>query len=393
MGSVYPARMSRSVAAAATALLFLAACSDSGGAEGDTGEAVVVEQSPSEPAQPSAPASEPSSEPSAQSKQPPVPELAGVVADGLTTPWGLAFLPDGSALIAERDTGTIKQITGDEVRAVGTVPAVDFSSSEGGLLGLAVAPAEGGPVWVYAYLSTTTDNRVVRMRLEGGQLGQPEIVLDGIPVSVVHNGGRIAFGPDGMLYVTTGDATDGGLSTDPDSLAGKILRLTPTGEPAPGNPTEGSPVWSQGHRNPQGIAWDPDGGLWAAEFGQDTWDELNRIEAGADYGWPRHEGSAEAAGFVDPAVQWRTDDASPSGVAYADGALWMAGLGGQRLWRIGVDGSRVVGTPQAFFTGDLGRLRTVEVAPDGSLWLTTSNTDGRGDPREGDDRIVRLRLS
>ena len=149
---------------------------------------------------------------------------------------------------------------------------------------------------------------------------------------------------------------------------------------------------SLGHRNPQGIAWDDDDRLWAAEFGQDTWDELNLIEPGSNYGWPDCEGRCDDDGVVDPKAQWGTDEASPSGIAYADGAIWMAGLGGDRLWRIAVDGEEVVGEPKAFFTGEYGRLRTIEVAPDGSLWLTTSNTDGRGDPGPDDDRILRVTL-
>jgi len=171
-------------------------------------------------------------------------------------------------------------------------------------------------------------------------------VLDGIPMSDFHNGGRVAFGPDGMLYVTTGDATERGNATDPDSLGGKILRVTPEGEPAPGNPTEGSPVWTSGHRNVQGIAWDDEDRLWASEFGQDTWDELNVIEPGNDYGWPDVEGRADKQGVVDPQVQWSPEDASPSGVAFANGAVWMAGLRGARLWRIEVSGG-TVGVPRA----------------------------------------------
>lgn len=324
---------------------------------------------------------------------PPEPTVAETIATGLTSPWGLDFLPDDSALVAERDTGLVKRVTPDgEVSTVGEVEGVDTeTTSEGGLLGLAVGPDFGSEPFVYVYYTSGEDNRIARLTYRQGRLGAQRVIFDGIPRGEVHNGGRIAFGPDGMLYATTGETSEEGLAPNPDSLGGKILRITPEGEPADGNVVQRSPVWSLGHRNPQGIAWDGDL-MWAAEFGQDTWDELNVITAGDDYGWPECEGQCKEQGVVDPKVQWGTDEASPSGIAYADGAVWMAALGGERLWRIATDGERVVGEPQAFFTGEYGRLRTVEPAPDGSLWLVTSNTDGRGEVREGDDRILRLTL-
>ncbi len=373
-------------------LLGLAACTgdDEPEAGADASETTSDEPSTTTATTPSD--SESESEPAAG--PPPVPRVAGTIATGLTSPWGLDFLPDGDALVAERDPALIQRVTsGGQFFTVGKVPGVDsVSSEEGGLLGLALHPDFEQQPYVYVYFTTAEDNRVARMRYEKGQLGPLEVVLDGIPAGDYHNGGRIAFGPDGMLYVTTGDATELGNAPDPGSLGGKILRVTPEGKPAPGNPDPGSPVLSLGHRNPQGIAWDDDDRLWAAEFGQDTWDELNLIEPGSNYGWPDCEGRCDDDGVVDPKAQWGTDEASPSGIAYADGAIWMAGLGGDRLWRIAVDGEDVVGEPKAFFTGEYGRLRTIEVAPDGSLWLTTSNTDGRGDPGPDDDRILRVTL-
>jgi glucose/arabinose dehydrogenase len=323
---------------------------------------------------------------------PPEPEVAATLARDLTSPWGLAYLPDGSALVAERDTAEIKRVVpGGRTSTVGTVPGVE-PRGEGGLLGLAVAPTFSSDRYVYAYFTAPEDNRIVRMRYQNSRLGTPEVVLDGIVAAFVHNGGRMVFGPDGYLYVGTGDP-DEDHAQDRDSLGGKILRITPDGEPAPGNPFEGSPVWSYGHRNVQGLAFDPDGRLWASEFGQNTWDELNLIRKGGNYGWPEVEGIEGERGYIDPVRQWHTDDASPSGLAYADGALWMAALKGERLWRIQIRDGKAVGTPRAFFTGDFGRLRTVEQAPGGGLWLITNETDTRGSPEPGDDRVLRLRLT
>lgn len=317
------------------------------------------------------------------------PTVVETIATGLRSPWGLAFLPDGSALVSERDTGRIVQVGPGAVTPIGTVSDVAFGG-EGGLLGLAVAETFADDPYLYAYLTSPDGNRVIRMPLREGQLGTVETVLEGIPSSRNHNGGRLAFGPDRMLYVTTGDARDSSLSQRPDSLAGKILRVTPDGQVPADNPDPGSPVWSSGHRNVQGIAWDDEGHLWASEFGDQTFDELNLIAPGADYGWPSYEGSGGAGeGFTDPVVQWPPDQASPSGIAVAERTVFMTGLRGQRLWAIPVGAGRA-GSPEAFFVGELGRLRAIERAPDGSLWLVTNNTDGRGQPRAGDDRILRL---
>ncbi|MDP9392940.1 MAG: PQQ-dependent sugar dehydrogenase [Actinomycetota bacterium] len=316
------------------------------------------------------------------------------MAQGLRAPWGLAFLPDGAALVSERDAGQILRVTADgAVTPVGTVPGV-AAGGEGGLLGVAVSPTFEKDRYVYAYLTAERDNRIVRMALRKGRLGGAQVLLEGIAKSAVHNGGRIAFGPDGMLYAGTGDAGESDRAQDPDSPNGKILRLTPDGRPAPGNPTEGSPVWSLGHRNVQGLGWDAGGRLWAAEFGQNTFDELNLIEPGRNYGWPEVEGEADDDGdtrFTDPQVVWDPSEASPSGIAVAGDGVYVAALRGGRLWQVPLDGTRT-GTPRDFFAGRYGRLRTVAVAPDGALWLVTSNTDGRGEVRKGDDRILRVAL-
>lgn len=313
-------------------------------------------------------------------------DAAEEIAGNLDVPWGLAFLPDGAALVAERDSGRILRIgTGGAPQQVYQVPGVT-ARGEGGLLGLAVAPDYAESRYVYAYFTADTDNRIVRFRLDG----PPEVLVAGIAKAGNHNGGRIAFGPDGMLYAGTGDAGQSGRSQDPASLSGKILRVTPEGRPAPGNPYPGSPVYSLGHRNVQGLAWDRDGRLFAAEFGQDRFDEINLIEPGHNYGWPEVEGSGGAdRGFTDPLLTWTTAEASPSGIAIAGDTLYVAALRGRRLWTVPLADGRT-GAPRAELRDRYGRLRTVAVAPDGALWLTTSNTDGRGEPVSGDDRVLRF---
>ncbi|MFC5953767.1 PQQ-dependent sugar dehydrogenase [Streptomyces pratens] len=321
------------------------------------------------------------------------------VGTDLRSPWGLAPLADGDLLVSSRDEATISRVDADtgETSELGEVPGVS-PAGEGGLLGIALSPEYASDRMIYAYFTSASDNRVVRMiydekKPEGERLGAPDTVFRGIPKGVVHNGGRIAFGPDRMLYVGTGESGDTGLSQDEKSLGGKILRLTPEGEPAPGNPFPDSAVYSLGHRNVQGLAWDSKQRLFASEFGQDTWDELNAIEPGANYGWPEAEGTSDDDGFRNPIAQWNTDEASPSGIAYAKGSIWMAGLLGKRLWRIPLKGTEVSADPQAFLEGEYGRLRTVAAAGGDKLWLVTSNTDGRGDPGGEDDRILEVRVS
>ena len=306
------------------------------------------------------------------------------IVSGLSAPWSVLRLESGSTLISERDGGIIREITADgSVRDVATVAGA-VHEGEGGLLGL-----ETDGQYLYAYFTTANDNRVERWPLEGGPgtyaLGEGTVILEGLAKAGNHNGGRIKVGPDGDLYVTVGDAGDPGRAQDVASPNGKILRIELDGGIPADNPFPGSPVYSMGHRNPQGLAWDDDGQLWAAEFGQDTWDEFNRIEAGGNYGWPIVEGIAGDPEFIDPVVQWATDDASPSGLAYADGMFYLASLRGQRLWVIDPDGTAVPA-----LVGTYGRLRDVVPGPDGTVWILTNNTDGRGDPRAGDDRLVQV---
>jgi len=342
------------------------------------------------------------------------PGAATDVVTGLDVPWAIAALPDGTALVSERDTARVVRVdasgAADQVVATGpggAVPGVE-PRGEGGLLGLAVSPGFAQDGYVYAYLTTADDDRVVRMRLTGGGTGtagalsEPEPVLTGIRSATVHHGGRLAFGPDGMLYVTTGDASAPSTAQDAAALTGKVLRLTPEGQPAPGNPTEGSPVWTYGHRNPQGIGWDADGRMFAAEFGQDAQDELNLLEPGRDYGWPLVEGfvpgpDGTPADVDDPALTaplltWATAEASPSGLLVTADAVYVAALRGQRLWRVPLAGG-VLGQPEALLDGEHGRIRDVVAAPDGgALWVLTNNTSrGAGNP--GDDRVLRLPLA
>lgn len=332
------------------------------------------------------------------------PQTPHEIVRGLGVPWGITFLPMGDALVAERDSGRLLLLPVDAPEAPVELGRVEVASgSETGLLGLATSPDYARDHTVFAYLSTPSDNRVVALTVSEDSpdpatwtVSSPRAVLTGIPTAEYHSGGRLAFGPDGHLYVSTGDARDPALAQDPESLAGKILRITPSGEPAPGNPFD-SPVFSVGHRNVQGLAFDDDGRLWASEFGDSSWDELNRIEAGANYGWPYREGHEAGPdtgpappGLKEPEVVWPTSQASPSGLAFHRGAFWLGALRGERLWQVPLKANGKTGTPRSHRVGGLGRLRTVVQTPTGALWVSTSNTDGRADPRPGDDRIVQV---
>lgn len=325
-------------------------------------------------------------------------KVVSTLTTGLKSPWGLAPLPDGDLLVSSRDEGTITRIDGKSGKKtlVGSVPGV-APGGEGGLLGIALSPSYASDQMVYAYFTTASDNRIARMLYDekqpaGRQLGAPDTIFKGIHKGSIHNGGRIAFGPDKMLYAGAGETGERGLAQEKNALAGKILRMTPDGQPAPGNPDADSVVYTYGHRNVQGLAWDAQNRLWASEFGQDTWDELNLIEPGRNYGWPVVEGKEKKEGYVDPVEQWHTSDASPSGIAVVQGSVWMAGLRGERLWRIPLDGAKPVAEPQAFLEGEYGRLRTVVAAGGDRLWLVTSETDSRGTPSAGDDRILQLEV-
>ncbi|MFD1211241.1 PQQ-dependent sugar dehydrogenase [Arthrobacter sp. GCM10027362] len=307
------------------------------------------------------------------------------VATGLDLPWSIAVLPDGSALVSENDSGLIKHISdGVTVAAAPVRPAPD-PAGEGGLLGLALSPGFAKDRRVYAYLTTRQDNRVLSYRWQDEQLTDARVILSGIPKARVHNGGRLKFGPDGYLYIGTGDAMNPRSAQDRDSLAGKILRVTRDGAPAPGNPFGHSPVYSYGHRNVQGLAWDSSGQLWASEFGPDRDDELNRIKAGGNYGWPSVTGAPGDSRFIDAAYVWpSTAVASPSGLAIVDDVAWLAALRGQRLWEVRLGRTIRDGDVSDSLVQEYGRLRDVTEAPDGRLWILTNDAKP--------DRMLALRV-
>lgn len=307
------------------------------------------------------------------------------VVTGLHAPWSVVWV-DGVPLISQRDDARIQQLVNGRLRQVLDVPDVQHGG-EGGLLGMAVRDG-----WLVVYYTGRDDhNHVARYRCakQAGtvRLTDPQQILGGIPAGAVHNGGRVEFGPDGKLYVSTGDSTQRELAQDRRSLAGKILRIEPDGRVPGDNPFAGSPVWSMGHRNVQGMAWAADRTMFAVEFGENTWDELNVIVPGGNYGWPVHEGRAADPAYRNPVQQWPTSEASPSGMAILGDTIYLAALGGQRLITVPVHRPT---TSKEYFVRTYGRLRDVVVAPDRSLWVLTNNTDTRGDPRPGDDRILRV---
>ena len=367
---------------AVTGLFALSGCTAPAGRE--TPDTPVASSSPA-PAAPSAPSS---------------PATLGVPTElvtGLEAPWGLTFLPDGSALVSERISGRILRIpsNGGAAEIVGVVPGVQ-ATSEGGLLGIVASPDFAEERTVFASVSGADENRIVALRIadDHRSLTIDRVLVDGIQTADRHHGGRLAIGPDGHLWIGTGDAFEPGNAADDASLNGKILRIALDGSIPSDNPAA-TAIYSSGHRNVQGIAFGPDGTAYASELGHRTWDEVNVLRPGADYGWPETEGIAGSTGEA-PIATLHPDDASPSGVAYAGGSLWIGALGGQRLWQLPVDGGAATGEPIEHLSGTFGRIRTVEVAPDGALWIVTSNTDratwGGTAPRDGDDRILRIEV-
>lgn len=332
-----------------------------------------------------------------------------VVATGLEVPWALAFAPDGRIFLTERP-GRIRVIEGGQLRPepVATLPVAAIG--EGGLMGLALDPnfTQNGYLYVmYTYRAgTALRNRISRLTLRGQTAGEEVVLIEDIPGAGIHNGGRLAFGPDGKLYATTGDATQRDRAQRLDSLAGKILRLNPDGSVPADNPFPGSYVYSYGHRNPQGLAWHPTTGqLYSTEHGPSgemglcCQDELNLIQPGANYGWPVVTDAPGDPRFVDPILHSGDATWAPAGMDFVTGErlapwrghLFFGALRGQHLHHVvlGPDGRTVV-FHEELFRGEFGRIREVKMGPDGALYFTTSNRDGRGQPRPGDDRILRI---
>lgn len=329
---------------------------------------------------------------SAELTEPPV----EVIAEHLSVPWGLAQLPDGTVLVTER-TGSLVQIDGDAQERISLESA---DAGEGGALGVALHPQFEQNNFLYIYMTREVPsgglvNRVVRYHYDPGQhtLTDETVILDGIPGANYHDGGRIAFGPEGYLYITTGDAGDGASAQNIDSLAGKILRLEDDGSIPSDNPFDNA-VWTYGHRNPQGLAWDSEGRLWSTEHGRSGlrsgFDELNLIERGKNYGWPDIQGNETATGQEAPIIHSGPNTTwAPASLTYLDGGLYWGGLRGQTLYSVEVLGTNVSELTEEL-VGEYGRIRTVTAVSDGTLFITTSNTDGRGTPREEDDVVLRV---
>jgi len=378
--------IARACAAGLTLVLVLAGCTATNGNAGPTavtgGETGVASARPSTAA-PSV--STPATTGSPRQTSPSAPAAAGepkvrTTIEGLQLPWSTVFLPDGTAVISERDSALLKSVRNGRISTIGSIPNV-VPGGEGGLMGLALSPDFATDRFLFAYYTAAEDNRIARVRLEeagtesesGLRLGTPEVIFPGISKASTHNGGRIRFGPDGFLYVGTGDSQRREQPQDRNALGGKILRLTKDGKPAPGNPFPGNPVYSLGHRNVQGLAWDSAGRLWASEFGPEVNDELNLIQAGGNYGWPEVTGAPGREGFIDAKVVWpSTAESSPSGMEIVGSTAFLGALRGRRVWSVPLDGENA-GTPVGYFTGQHGRIRSVSLAPNGELWTLTNN--------------------
>jgi glucose/arabinose dehydrogenase len=326
------------------------------------------------------------------------------VATDKDIPWGLAFLPNGDGIYTERDAQTVIELSPSGTKTtLGKIPGVSGTDGEGGLMGLELSPSFASDHWVYLMHTSSSDNRVIRLKLNGKTLdtGSIQVLLKGIQRNKFHNGGRLRFGPDGKLYISTGDAENGLNAQNKNSLNGKVLRINADGSIPSDNPF-GNAVWSYGHRNVQGLAFDAQGRLWEAELGNSAQDELNLIKKGGNYGWPGCEATVNHpevknvphcgdAGLVAPVQHWSVSAASPSGLAFANGTLYMAALRGARLWVMKIQGNGT-SAPQAFFQGQFGRLRTVEPSPDGGLWVTTSSGDKDSTPNNSNDKILHVAL-
>lgn len=319
-----------------------------------------------------------------------------VIAQNLNIPWEIVFLNKQEMLVTQRSGELLKIRLNGESSVVTEIEGVEHVG-EGGLLGLALHPDFKNNNYLYLYLTTRTQqgliNRIERYKYSDNALFDKTTILDNILGANYHDGGRIEFGPDGFLYVTTGDAGQAELAQDTTSLNGKILRITDEGKPVSGNPFDNE-IYSSGHRNPQGLAWDSQGRLWATEHGpsglQSGYDEVNLIEEGKNYGWPEIRGSETRQGMQAPVIQSGSKDTwAPGGAAIYKDHIFFAGLRGQALYSARIEGENLISL-KANFKNEYGRLRAVVLGPDNYLYVTTSNRDGRGEPVEADDRIIRI---
>ncbi len=333
------------------------------------------------------------------------PYEASIAAENLFIPWAVAIGPENKIYVTER-TGTVRIIENGNLLPE---PLIRFSplflsNGEGGLMGLALDPDFEQNRYLYVMHTYTqndaTYNRVVRLTEDNNRATIDAVLLDQIPGGLVHNGGRIKFGPDNRLYITTGDVGRAELAQDLSSLAGKILRINPDGSIPEDNPFPGSPVYSYGHRNPQGITWSTEGIMYATEHGQTAHDEINLIVPGGNYGWPIARGYEEIEGMDIqlPIVQSDRITWAPSGIAYISqgpwqGRLLVSTLRGEELLVVTLNPEgNAVERVDSVLRQEFGRLREVLQAEDGSVYLTTSNRDGRGIYRIGDDKVIRLTL-
>ncbi|MDQ3014749.1 MAG: PQQ-dependent sugar dehydrogenase [bacterium] len=341
------------------------------------------------------PSASPASTTATASPKAPIDTKVSVVAQNLTIPWDIAFLPEGGMLVTERpgrlvhfaQDGTKKSIVIENVRTTG----------ESGLLGVTLHPDFEQNRMLYLYITQASGggliNRVERYVYREGKLSDRKTIITNIPGALYHDGGRMEFGPDGLLYITTGDATNEHIAQDKNSLGGKVLRLNADGTIPPSNPF-GTAVYSFGHRNSQGLAWDPEGRLWSTEHGrsgiQSGLDEINLIVAGANYGWPTIEGNETQAGMTAPALHSGASATwAPASALYWDGSLFFGGLRGQGLYEAKLEGTKVVSLKK-HFSDEYGRIRTVRLGPDGMFYFTTSNKDNRGSIKPNDDKILKV---
>jgi glucose/arabinose dehydrogenase len=317
-----------------------------------------------------------------------------VVAENLDVPWSMAFLPDGSIIFTER-SGKIRLV--DSQKGLLPDPLLTISDvnaqGESGLLGITLHPAfiQNHIVYIYyTYLAgTDMNNCVVSYTIKDSSLTGMKVIIRDIPAGSIHDGGRIKFGPDGCLYITCGDAGNSSNAQDLNSLAGKILRLNDDGSIPSDNPFSNSPVYSYGHRNPEGMAWDSRGRLWVTEHGSSAHDEINLVEAGKNYGWPVILGDQHGEGMETPVINSGNDTWAPSGAAILNDSLFYTGLRGESLFKLSLDNPSI-STLKRYFSGTYGRMRDVVEGPDGFIYIFTNNTDGRGSPRDGDDKLLKI---